>query len=122
MEFFDRLGETIVTAGKDVGQKAKDVSEVAKLKIDIKAKEDYVQGQYAAIGAAYYEKHKDDAGQEDAEQLFLIREALDEIARMKAEILKIHGAVECPGCGAKMPGDATFCSRCGAKLEDIFEK
>ena len=26
MEFFDKLSETIVSAGKDVGQKAKDVS------------------------------------------------------------------------------------------------
>ena len=30
MEFFDKLSETIVSAGKDVGQKAKDVSEIAK--------------------------------------------------------------------------------------------
>ena len=35
MEFFDKLSETIVSAGKDVGQKAKDVSEIAKLKMDI---------------------------------------------------------------------------------------
>ena len=31
MEFFDKLSETIVSAGKDVGQKAKDVSGIAKL-------------------------------------------------------------------------------------------
>ena len=35
MEFFDKLSETIVSAGKDVGQKAKDVSEIAKLKIGV---------------------------------------------------------------------------------------
>lgn len=121
MDFFDKLGESLVSAGKDVGQKAKDVSEIAKLKLDIKAKEDYVQSQYAAIGAAYYEKHKDEENIEEAELFFLIREALEEIARMKTEILRIQGASECPNCGAKMPEEATFCSSCGAKLNDIYE-
>lgn len=60
MEFFDKLSETIVSAGKDVGQKAKDVSEIAKLKMDIRSKEDFVEKQYAELGKAYYEKHKDE--------------------------------------------------------------
>lgn len=122
MDFFDKLGETIVSAGKDVGQKAKDVSEIAKLKIDIKAKEDFVEKQYAALGAAYYEKHKEEEGCEEAEQFFLIREALEEIGRMKTEVLKIQGAAECPRCGAKMPDGATFCSSCGTKMDDMFEE
>lgn len=121
MEFLDRIGESLVSAGKDVSQRAKDVSELAKLRLDIKSKEDYVEKQYAAIGAAYYEKHKEEEGCEEAEQFFLIREALEEIERMKAEVLRIQGAAECPNCGTKMPEDATFCSSCGAKLDDIYE-
>lgn len=122
MDFFDKLGETIVSAGKDVGQKAKDVSEIAKLKLDIKSKEDFVEKQYAALGKVYYEKHKDEEGCEEAEQFFLIGEALEEIGRMKAEVLKIRGAAECPKCGTKMPEGATFCSTCGTKLDDMFEE
>ena len=41
MAFFDKLGETIVNVGKDATQKAKDLSGVAKLNLDIKAKEDF---------------------------------------------------------------------------------
>ena len=63
MEFFDKLSETIVSAGKDVGQKAKDVSGIAKLKMDIRSKEDFVEKQYAELGKAYYEKHKDKRAQ-----------------------------------------------------------
>lgn len=121
MEFLDRIGESLVSAGKDVSQRAKDVSELAKLKLDIKSKEDYVEKQYAAIGAAYYEKHKDEEGCEEAEQFFLIREALGEIERMKAEVLRIQGAAECPNCGNKMPEEATFCSNCGTKMDDMYE-
>lgn len=122
MDFFDKLGETIVSAGKDVGQKAKDVSEIAKLRLDIKTKEDFVEKQYATLGAAYYEKHKEDEQSEEAEQFFLIKEALEEIDRMKTEVLRIKGAAECPKCGAKMPDGAVFCSNCGAKMDDMFEE
>ena len=122
MGFFDELTESLTTAGKDVTQKAKDMSEIARLKLDIKSKEDYVQKQYMAIGQAYFEKHKDEEGIEEAEQFFLIREALDEIERMKAEILKLRWAAECPKCGAKMPEGATFCSNCGTKMDDMYEE
>jgi len=122
MDFFDKIGETLVSAGKDVKEKAKDVSEVAKLKIDIRSKEEFVEKQYAALGKSYYEKHKEDSECEEAEQFFLIGEALEEIGRMKAEVLKIQGAAECPKCGAKMPDAATFCSSCGTKLDDMFEE
>ncbi len=122
MDFFDKLGETLVSAGKDVSQRARDVSDIAKLKLDIKLKEDYVEKQYAALGASYYEKHKDEAECHEAEQFFLIGEALGEIARMKAEVLRIKGAAECPKCGANMPDGAMFCSSCGAKMDDIYEE
>lgn len=122
MDFFDKLGETLATAGKDVGQKAKDVSEAAKLRLDIRSKEDFVEKQYEALGKLYYEEHKDEPDCEQAEQIFLIKEALEEIERMKAEVLKIHGSTECQDCGAKMPEEAAFCSNCGAKLNDIFEE
>ena len=122
MEFFDKLSESLVSAGKDVRQKAKDVSEIAKLKLDIKSKEDYVQKQYEELGRSYYEKHKDEEECEEAEQFFLIKEAVEEIERMKAEVLRIQGSAECPKCGAKMPEGAVYCSNCGTKMDDMYEE
>ncbi len=77
-------------------RRRRDVSEIAKLKLDIKSKEDYVQKQYEELGRSYYEKHKDEEECEEAEQFFLIREAVEEIERMKAEVLRIQGSAECP--------------------------
>ena len=34
MEIFEKIGDTIVSAGKDVTEKAKELSSVAKLKMD----------------------------------------------------------------------------------------
>ena len=123
MDFFDKLGESLVSAGKDVSQKAKDVSEIARLRIDIKAKEDYVDRQYRELGAAYYDRHKNEEEIDEAEQFFLSGEALEEIDRMKAEVLRIQGSAVCPNCGMKMPEGAAFCSSCGAKMnEGIYEE
>lgn len=122
MDFFDKLGESLTAAGKDVSQKAKDMSEIAKLKLDIKSKEDYVEKQFVELGKAYFEKHKEEEGIEEAEQFFLIKEAQEAIDRMRAEVLRIQGAEECAQCGSRMPENATFCSSCGAKLNDIYEE
>ena len=40
MTFFTKLGETISATGKDVSQKAKELTEIAKLNMDVKTKED----------------------------------------------------------------------------------
>lgn len=120
MEFFDKLGETLMTAGRDVSQKAKELSGAAKLNLDIKAKEDFVQKQYAEIGRQYYEAHKDDASTE-FEQFASIREALESIEQMKKDLLELKGAKACLQCGAKMSEDAAFCSECGASLTPAEE-
>lgn len=124
MSTWDDFKDSLYTAGKDIGQKAKDVSGVARLKLDIRAKEDYVEKQYALLGKAYYEAQKDSESisETEAAQFRVIEEALLEISRMKAEILKIQGAEECPNCHAKMPEGTTYCSSCGTKMDDMYEE
>ena len=60
MALFDKLGETLVNASRDVSQKAKDLSGTAKLTLDIRSKEDQVQKLYAEVGRQYFEEHKED--------------------------------------------------------------
>ena len=115
MSFLDSVKESLVSASKDVTQKAKEVSGVAKLKLDIKTKEDFVEKQYAILGHSYFDAHKDDEENAENEQFKVIKEALSEIESMKAEILKLQGAAECPNCGAKVPQDAAYCSSCGTR-------
>lgn len=121
MSFFDEMVETVLAAGKDMSQKAKEVSGIAKLKLDVKAKEDYVEKQYAVLGKMYFEQHKEEEETAGAEHIRLIKEAQTEIERMKTEILNRQGASQCQNCGAKMPQSASFCSSCGAKIEQETE-
>ena len=49
MAFMERMGDTLLSMGKDVSQKAKDMSGIAKLKLNIRSKEDFVKEQYMEI-------------------------------------------------------------------------
>jgi len=120
MSAWDNLKGSLFAAGRDVSQKAKEVSEVAKLKMDIHTKEAFVEKQFATLGRAYYEVNKDNASEADVEKFAVIKEALEEIERMSQQVLDIQGVVQCPNCGKKMPADNSFCSDCGTKLDEII--
>ncbi len=120
MSAWDDLKGSLFAAGRDVSQKAKEVSEIAKLKMDIHSKEDFVEKQYANLGRAYYEANKANASEKDAEQFRVITEAIEEIKRMNQQVLDIQGVAQCPNCGKKVPAGNAFCSDCGAKLDEII--
>lgn len=115
MAFFDSMKETLTTAGRDVSQKAKEVSGVAKLKLDIKSKEDALNKEYITLGKRYYDMHKE--GEVADTEIAAVSTLLNEIADLKEEIVKIQGACSCPGCGAAVPVGTAFCSKCGARIE-----
>ncbi len=121
MDFFERLGDTIVNVSRDVTQKAKDVSGIAKLKLDMKAKEDFIKEQYAALGKWYYQEHKEEEGEQRA-WIQRIDEALEAIAQMELKILELKKARVCQECGAQASDTAEYCSVCGAKLVVVVKE
>lgn len=50
MDFFEKLGDTITTKGKEVTGKAKDLAEIANLKGQIGTCEDVIKKNYIEIG------------------------------------------------------------------------
>ena len=67
MDILEKIGDTLVNVGRDVTKKAKDVSGIAKLRLDIRAKEDFIKEQYLELGKAYYEEHRGEAVKEQAQ-------------------------------------------------------
>ncbi len=120
MDILERIGDTIVSVSKDVSQKAKDASGIAKLRLDIKSKENFIREQYLEIGKLYYEKHKGEDVEEQV-QFDRIDEALEAIEEMQQQILVLKGARKCPDCGAQAADTAEYCSVCGAKLSIVVE-
>ncbi len=91
MEFFDKLGETITTKGKEVTDKAKDLAEIANLKSQINTCEDVIRKNYMEIGKLYYEKHDSDPEEDYEEQVRAISNAQNGIEKLQDKIKEIKG-------------------------------
>lgn len=57
MDFFDHLNDTVVNVGKEVGQKAKDVTGVTKLRCQLSKKQNDLGKKYMALGKEVYKAH-----------------------------------------------------------------
>lgn len=122
MDFFDKLGDTLMTATKEVGQKAKGMSDLAKLQYELKCKEDDLKKEFERLGRKYYQQNKDVVPEEDLDCFEDIEILMNRINDLNEEILEKKGVRACPHCGAKVAENAAYCSNCGAKLNDMFEE
>ena len=122
MDFFDKLGDTLMTATKEVGQKAKGMSDLAKLQYELKCKEDELKKEFERLGRKYYQQNRDVVPEEDLESFEDIEIIMNRINDLNGEILEKKGAKACPRCGAMVAENAAYCSSCGAKINDMFEE
>ena len=113
---FDKIKDGLVNAGKVMESIAKDVSAVAKIKMDIHNKEVFLEKQYALLGKAFYNAHKDE-DVEEKNYFPSITEAEADLIRLNEELLAAQGSVACPSCGSKQSADNGFCSDCGTALK-----
>lgn len=110
--FFDKIQDTVIMAGHEFGQAAKDLTEKAKLQYEIKTRESYLNDLYKELGKKYYTEHKDDEGESFSE----IGSLLDELAALRQELNDQRGTKYCPRCGAQVAKDADYCEKCGEFL------
>ena len=83
---FQKIKEDVVNVGVTVGAKAKDVSGVAKLKIDIKSKENELDKLYAALGRVYFTAHQSETGLPEETLFCGIRKAEEELLSLRQEL------------------------------------
>lgn len=117
MGFFEELGEKLAATGAEVSQKAKEVSEIASLRNQIRQQEKAIDDIYIKLGKKYFEAHKDDVSDEAAEDIAAIITALAGIDTLNQQINEIKGCVNCPSCGTAVDGNSAFCPKCGAKID-----
>ena len=91
MDFFEKVGETITTKGKEAADKAKEVAEIVSLKNQIKVCEDVIKKNYMEIGKKYYEVNAEAEDAEFARQCTAIRNAEKGVKELEEKIRKIKG-------------------------------
>ena len=116
MAFFDNLKGKVSQASQTTVQKAKDLSEIAKLNTAVSNAEKQIFTLYGQIGVEIYKAYADNPQPEVAELVEQVK-ALEASIQESKERIKVLSAGEvCPECGAKITKGMAFCSACGAKI------
>lgn len=115
MAFFEKFGEKLTSAGKDVARKTKELADTAKLNMQISNEEDNIKSKYLEIGKLYYELFSSSPDEKFSEFCSSISESKNKIDTLKVQILEIKGVKKCSKCGAEIAYTATFCSACGSQ-------
>lgn len=91
MDFFDKVGETVVNTGKVISDKAKEMAAIANLKSQVNTCEEVIKKNYAEIGKRYYANNALDPEPEYEHQIKIIRNAQKTIDDLQKQIDSLKG-------------------------------
>lgn len=134
MDIFNSIGkgfEDLSNQVKDLSIKglysAKEASNVAKLRMQIRELEAKILEEYTHLGEVYYMEMREQSHLADTTSSELLF-AIDELQKEKASLenrmasKELDGEVfryECPDCHTEINKDTNFCPHCGRKIETI---
>lgn len=116
MAFMNNMRDRLSQASQSTVQKARDLSELAKLNGAVSSAEKQISELYGKIGYEVYYTHRNNPLPEVAELILQVSDLHHAIEEYKAQIKAINMADTCPKCGAKTSKGMAFCSGCGHKL------
>ena len=117
MAFFDDISKKVNDVARTVGQKGRDVVDVAKLKLLISEEEKKRDEIYKKIGKLFVERAGDRAKGTFAVLIGDVRASEEKTEVYKAQIRDLKGVILCDECGGEITADATFCPACGKKAD-----
>ena len=121
MGFLDNLGTTLTEKGKVVADKAKEMADVTRLKVQISSEESKIKEAYLQIGRLFCNRDMGEVPEEFIPYVQIVANSKAQIENLKGQISDVKGIKICPECGAENPLDATFCSACGSKVESTVK-
>lgn len=118
MAFFERAKQTLSEAGKELGQRANEISSTAKFTLKLKEAEKRLNDAYALLGRQIMEENEEAVKDLAPDMVFYIKEKMEEINAIKEQMdeVKNAGKYQCPSCGKLIGTDSRFCEFCGQKV------
>ena len=116
MAIWDDITKKAAALGEKAVKQAKDLSEVAKLKLQIAEAEKAADDAYARLGRLYAAAHASDCEEAFAAEMAAAVNAEQTVKTLKGQLHDAKGVAVCEKCGAEVAKDAAFCSACGAEM------
>ncbi len=119
MGFFDDVVGKAKNAVNVMGKNAGNLVDSSKLKFHAAELKGDIQKSYEALGKLIYEANKNgtDATEATSQAVTAIDELYEQMAAIEAQLLKLNNKIVCSNCGEKSENSASFCPKCGTKLE-----
>lgn len=116
MGFFNEIG-------KKTSEATSKITKETKLKLKINDNKNKIENIYEEIGKKVYEKHVREENisikEELQEECSKIDALSKEIEVARKEILCLNNKRQCPKCYAEIEKEASYCSKCGQKLQNL---
>lgn len=119
MTFLDNIKRGATDAANKAAKKTGELTNIAKLTMNIKNAETKLGDVYEEIGRLFYtaERTGEDYTGEIASNIMKADKIKVDIANYKAELAVLRNVVVCESCGNEINADSAFCSFCGTKVE-----
>lgn len=119
MAFWDNLSQKASATTAKAVQKAKEMSDLARLNSMISEEENKINNTYYQVGKLYVSMHLHDHEEEFSGMIASLVESEDKIKNYRQQIQDIKGVVRCAQCGAEVQVGVAFCSSCGAPMPKV---
>ena len=116
MAIWDDITKKAAAFSEKAVKQAKDLSEVAKLKMQIVEAEKAANDAYAQLGRLDAAAHAEDCEEAFASEMAAAVNAEQTVKTLKDQLHDAKGVIVCEKCGAEVAKDAAFCSACGAEI------
>ena len=116
MAIWDDIAKKAAALSDKAVKQARDLSEVAKLKLQIAEAEKAVEDSYTQLGRLYAAAHRSDYEERFASVMAAVTNAEQTVKTLHQQLQDAKGVTVCEKCGAEVAKDAAFCSACGAEI------
>ena len=116
MAIWDNITKKAAEISEKAVKQAKDLSEVAKLKMQIAEAEGTAEDTYAQLGRLYAATHPEDFEEAFASLMAAAANAEKTVKTLREQLRDAKGVAVCEKCGAEVAKEAAFCSACGAEI------
>lgn len=114
----ENIKRSVAGVANKTVKKTGEITNIAKLTMNIKSSEVKLEGIYSSIGRLFYTSHctGDDSAEEIASYILKADKLTLDIEKLKKELAVLRNVLVCEGCGSEIKADSSFCSYCGAKV------
>lgn len=115
---FDELFIKAKELADAAGNKAQEMAELTKLRLQVAQLRSDLDANYLKMGEIVYELKKAKTENEDLITMCIaeIDAQHEELEALEAKMNELKNEAKCPACMASNPKNALYCSRCGTAL------